>query len=400
MAHARWQDFATPQPLKDPIDRELLEQALLQPADTTPVMKAVQAETLVAWIHITNACNLDCPYCYVRKSSARMSLETGSAALRQIFATAQKQGFRSVKLKYAGGEATLHFKLIRQLHEIASNLAQKSNIQLKEVVLSNGFRIREEDAIWLANARVKLMISLDGVGAMHDQQRPLKGGGTTFTQIEKTIDDILLPSGVIPDITLTVTHLNAAGIADAMKWILARALPFSLNFYRRNPLSIGRKELQLEEQAIIAGMEAAYQVIAENLPAQPFLNGLLDRVQAEAHSHTCGVQHNYLVIRHDGALAQCQMHLDNPLPVAENARPLELIALGPIQNISVDEKEGCRDCVFRYRCSGGCPLETYQATGRWDIRSPHCHIYQTLLPQALKLEGLRLLKTNGLLPHA
>jgi len=78
--------------------------------------------------------------------------------------------------------------------------------------------------------------------------------------------------------------------------------------------------------------------------------------------------------------------------------PLDLlsaVAGGPILNLAVDDKEGCRERAFRYRCSGGCPLETYRATGRWDVQSPHCGIYRALFPAALRLEGLRLLKTAG-----
>ncbi len=143
-------------------------------------------------------------------------------------------------------------------------------------------------------------------------------------------------------------------------------------------------------------MLAAYEVFEEVLPERPFFNGLLDRVQAEAHAHTCGVQHSYLVVSHEGRLAQCQMHVNQPSAHTLDGDLLLPMAAGPIQNLSVDQKE-CRDCEFRYRCSGGCPLETFRATGRWDVKSPHCHIYKTLLPAALRLEGLRLLKTNGYL---
>jgi len=43
-------------------------------------------------------------------------------------------------------------------------------------------------------------------------------------------------------------------------------------------------------------------------------------------------------------------------------------------------------------CAGGCPLATYRATGRYDVKSPNCNIYRALFPEALRLEGLRLLK--------
>ncbi len=397
-AYHQWQSFTTSRSLTQPLDYQLVEQGLLQAEGQPWRPQYSPPHTLTAWLHITNACNLDCPYCYVRKSSARMSEELGLRAIRQIFYTAQQHGFKQVKLKYAGGEATLHFRLVKLLHEEAIRLAQESDLTLQEVVLSNGVHLRPQDADWLADSGIKLMISLDGLGAIHDQQRPLKGGGASFPLIVHTIDKVLLPRGIRPDITLTVTQLNAHYIAPSVRWVLERDLPLSLNFYRQNLNSASRTDLALEEQAIIGGMVAAYQEFEAHLPPRPFFNGLLDRVQAEAHAHTCGVQHSYLVISHTGQLAQCQMHLDSPVHPRIEGDLLPLAAAGPIQNIPVDKKEGCRDCLYRYRCSGGCPLETYRATGRWDIRSPHCHIYQTLLPQALRLEGLRLLKTNGFLP--
>ena len=106
----------------------------------------------------------------------------------------------------------------------------------------------------------------------------------------------------------------------------------------------------LEEKAIIEGMLTAYQVIEADPPTYPFLNGLLDRVQAEAHSHTCGVGQNYVVITHKGQIAQCQMHLNQSVKdISSNDLLLPIIS-GPIQNVSVDHKVGCRTCEYRYRC--------------------------------------------------
>jgi uncharacterized protein len=89
------------------------------------------------------------------------------------------------------------------------------------------------------------------------------------------------------------------------------------------------------------------------------------------------------------------MHLDQPVSALLDSDLMVPVANGFIRQIPVDEKAGCRTCAFRYRCSGGCPLETFRATGRWDVSSPHCNIYKTLLPAALRLEGLRLLKWHN-----
>lgn len=397
-AMARFRTFEAVQALSsDSIDQSLVQQHLIQPVGKRMAWQQAAPGTLTAWLHVTNACNLDCPYCYVRKSSARMNEDTGRKAVDLLFSSAQQHSFDKIKIKYAGGEASLHFSLVRALHEYAGSWVRQTGIGLQEVVLSNGVRLRPEDASWLRDEGVKLAISVDGVGEGHDQQRPMRNGKGSFTAIERTLDDVLLPMGIRPDITITVTRQNADSIHHAVRWALVRDLPISLNFYRANPLSMSRSELQLEEAAIIDGMEAAYRVFEEMLPERPFLNGLLDRVQAQAHTHTCGVGISYLVITHEGKIAQCQMHLDSPVGDLSSADPLQLTAVGAIRNLPVDDKEGCRDCSFRYRCTGGCAVETFRATGRWDISSPHCNIYKTLFPQAMRLEGLRLLKVHGYL---
>jgi uncharacterized protein len=393
----RLQDFNLPCSLEQAVDYTLANLNLLVPTGQQPKMAWGQPTTLTAWLHITNACNLDCPYCYVRKSNAGMSAEVGLKAVAAVFQAAEKNGFKTVKLKYAGGEAALHFRLIQQLHTHAQRLATKIGLNLRAVVLSNGTVWTPDMVRWLAETGVKLMISLDGIGAAHDALRHTYGGKGSFAKIEHNVDYILLPAGIRPDISITITGRNAFAAAEVVAWAIERDLPFSLNFYRENLLSVNYQDLKLEETQIIAGMCQAYGVVEKHLPTRPFLGGLLDRVQVEAHSHTCGVGQSYMVFTHTGQVAQCQMHLDDSKTFNDADDPLKLIAQGSIPMISVDDKEGCKECAWRYRCTGGCPLETYRATGRFDIQSPHCRIYTTLFPKTLRLEGLRLLKIGGYL---
>jgi len=89
-----------------------------------------------------------------------------------------------------------------------------------------------------------------------------------------------------------------------------------------------------------------------------------------------------------------QMQMGEPLTDLHVEDPLTIIRedkLG-LQNLTVDEKEGCRDCPWKHYCAGGCPLETYRATGRYDVKSPNCAIYRAIFPEVLRVEGLRLIR--------
>ena len=329
--HQRWQDFLHPLPLRHDFDRLLARHGLILPTRLPPPRPIASSGTLTVWLHITNACNLDCPYCYVRKSSEVMDLEIGIRSLDRVMGIARQHGFRKVKIKYAGGEATLHFHRIRQIHDHITWKTQELGLDLEEVILSNGTVLQPEDVDWIATEGIRVMLSVDGIGERHDLLRSSRRGVGTFSRVEQIVDQILIPRGVRPAITMTLTGLNAMAAADVARWaLIERGLALSFNFYRQNPLSASRSELDLEAQRIIEGLLAAYAIIEAHLPSRPFLNGLLDRVHGGSHAHPCGAGHNYIVITHRGEFSQCHMLLEHPVRIGPEDDPLQAIRHGPL----------------------------------------------------------------------
>lgn len=261
-------------------------------------------------------------------------------------------------------------------------------------MLSNGTLLTQEIIETLQSLRLRLMISLDGLGATHDAQRPCADGLSSSADAVRSIE-LALSSGLAPDISVTVTGRSAEGLPELTAWLLERDLPFSLNFYRENDFSAANKELKLEEEKIISGMMAAFKVIEKNLPRRSLLASLVDRANLSApHLRPCSAGSSCLVFDHAGQAHTCQMQMNRPVAAAQTDDPLALIRsdkLG-VQNISVDEKTDCQECGWKYWCAGGCPLATHRASGRYDVKSPSCNLYQTLCPAVLRLEGLRLLK--------
>jgi uncharacterized protein len=234
---------------------------------------------------------------------------------------------------------------------------------------------------------------MDGIGAIHDQQRPLLNGQGSFALVDRTISR-LLEQQIVPSINVTVSARNIAGLPDLIAYLLERDLPFSLSYYRENDCSASFTDLQYSERQMILGLCQVFSYIEEHLPRRCLFNGLIDKGNMTSQgSHACSVGRNYLVIDQHGGVAKCHaditktvttINVDNPLAVLNREK-------SGVQAIPVDEKEGCRDCTWRYWCRGGCPTLTYRLTGRNDIRSPNCGIYQAIFPHVLRLEALRLL---------
>ena len=393
--------FKIPRSLHNPVfnvvTKDFLAQSisagLLRP-DNSAIQIKEQYTTLTSWIHITDRCNLRCSYCYLPHVCEDMSPETGKAVIESIFRSAVLHGYREVKLKYAGGEPLLNFPLILELNALASSLAKRYNVSLDSVVLSNGTLLTPEAACALRNARIRLMISLDGLGDYHDIHRPYAGGRGSFADVSRAVA-IALKSGLVPDISITISGQTITGLPELLNWVLERNLPFSLNFCRANQFSLPNADLGLDEEKIISGMLAAYKVIESYLPRRSLLASLVDRANlATPHMRTCGVGQNYMVFDQNGRVAKCQMKICEAITTAWDSDPLSTLQIDQIsiQNLTFDEKEECTTCQWRYWCAGGCPLTTYRATGRYDVKSPNCNIYKALFPEALRLEGLRLLK--------
>lgn len=377
------------------VARELMAAQLLKNSPNDHSAEAIPSnDTLVAWLHMTNACNLRCDYCYIKKNNDHMDLKIAQASIDAVIRSAIRFGYPKIKIKYAGGEATLRFSHIMKLHEYATDECARHDLKLEEVVLSNGTLIDAKMISQLKSMNLRLMISLDGVDEFHDTQRRFLHGGGSFQQIVKNIG-VMLEMGFTPHISVTVTARNVAGLPAMISWILERELTFGINFYRENNHSASFEDLRSGEQKLISGLLTAFKEIEKNIPEYSLLNCLADRASlGSPHLTPCSAGKNYLVINQNGMISKCQMEIERPVTSIFASDPLTILqnsGLG-LKNLPVVDREGCRDCTWRYRCAGGCPIETFRATGRYDVKSPNCNIYKAIFPEILRLEGLRLLK--------
>lgn len=374
--------------------RRLSDLEMIHPSESAQRPRFASSNVLTAWLHVSNACNLRCPYCYVNKSNEGMDESVGRKAIAAVVASAKDNGFNAIKLKYAGGEASLNGRLVLALHRHARILTNDHGLKLHATLLSNGVALPRQLVETLKDEEIRLMISLDGVGEQHDVQRPFVNGKPSFRFVDATITQ-LIEQDYLPHLSVTITNRNAAGVPAVVRYALDRNLTFSLNFFRDNECAATFSDLQYEEQALVSALLEAFEAIEEVLPDWSVLGSILDRGQLiEPRQRSCGVGQDYVVIDQHGKVAKCHMEIERTLGDIFTDDPLRLVRRDRTYalNLLVDEKEGCRDCSWRYWCTGGCSVATFRATGRYDIKSPNCNIYKAIYPQALRLEGLRILK--------
>ena len=361
---------------------------------TEAVTNNYSSNTLSAWLHITDQCNLRCSYCYLPHTKEDMTAETAQISIEKLFDSAKKHNYKRVKIKYAGGEPLLRFDLVKLCHEQAQKMALKYKIPFDETILTNSTLLNEEKAQQIKQMGMKVMISLDGLSQNHDNQRHYSDKSGSFQKVIAGIN-AAINAGIPPHISITVTELNAPNLFELVEWLLPLNLTFSLNFYRSNIYSQNLNDLYLREKIIIDGLLKAFAVLRETLPQWNMLSALGDRANFyQQHQHTCGVGRDYLVFTPQGHLAKCQMDIHNYLNPHDQKDPVQLIredTLG-IQNLPVNSKSECSKCEWKHWCTGGCPLMTRRIKNNYTAKSPNCNIYKAIFPEILRLEGLRLIK--------
>ncbi|NTV64846.1 MAG: SPASM domain-containing protein [Oscillochloris sp.] len=370
--------------------RQMIALGLLVQEGQIALSPSTEDATLIAWMHITNRCNLRCSYCYLPHGRTDMSVETGRAAIAATIRSALAHSYGAIKLKYAGGEAMLRFPVVADLHAYAQAQASSSGLALDGVVLSNGTLLTTEVAHTMRALGLRLMLSLDGLGAAHNGQRAYGDGRESAAAAVSAID-LALAYDLALSVSVTVSSRNVSALPRLVTWLLERGLRFRLHFYRENERSASIADLHLEQERIIAGMLETYRAVEAQLPRHSVLTSLVDLANLAApHVRTCGVGHNYLVFDEQGQVAKCQMQICRSITSVTSADPLMLIRADRegVQNLSVEAKAGCQTCEWRYWCAGGCPLTTHRATARYDVKSPNCAIYKALYPEVMRLEGL------------
>jgi uncharacterized protein len=323
-----------------------------------------------------------------------MTPSTAKRSVEAVYRSAVAHNCEWVRLKYAGGEPTLNLDALRAAQAWAERSSAQTGIALQTAVLTNGTLLTDGLLDHLLTHDVQVMVSLDGVGPYQDAQRPLNGQrGSSFELIVDGLNR-LLNQGISPHVSVTITGQSLEGLSDLVEFLLNRQLQFSFNFYREPDDFPMSGSLSFTPEQIIQALTRTFQVIEQKLPRHSLLSNLADRVNLGIlHLHGCGVGQNYLVIGSNGSISKCQMDMEHPVTTIDADDPLAFVQADTegIQNLAVEEKE-CRECIWRYRCAGGCPRLTFQRTGRYDAKSPLCEIYRAILPEVVRLEALRLIR--------
>lgn len=319
---------------------------------------------LLALIHVTNLCNLNCRHCYARKGEKRLSIDD----FKKIIDELSELGTKMYHL--SGGELLLHPEIFEIIKLI------KSNDYYLEAT-TNGTLLNEETFMKFKELSIdKLVISFDGATAeTHDFTR----GKGNFRKSLKNLD-LGLKMGLPMAVNYTVMKCNYNEVQKAIDVFGKRDLAF-LNFRRFIKTGAGgninesispTQYLKLFH-IINKVREKDERISLGGEPQRIVSNSKLRKKALEFNEGGCSAGRYFISIDPNGDITPCgfipipigNIHKNSIQEVWEKS-----IVLNKLRNRDL-LKGVCSDCPNKFIC-GGCraaALGTYNDLFQQD---PQC----------------------------
>lgn len=252
--------------------------------------EARNRKPIVVW-NITRTCNLRCVHCYSDSAAVQYPGELDWDQMQAV--VADLAAYKVPSLLLSGGEPMIHPRF-NDLVDLATQAG------LKLTISTNGTLITPERAAFLKKNNVAYVgISLDGIGAIHDEFRRKEGAFDAAVRGFRHCHDVGQKTGL----RLTLTRHNVENIEQILDFIEQEAIQ-RVCFYHLVPAGRG-SELQ----------------VLEPDEARHAIDTLIARVETW---HKQGIDRELLTVTQpaDGAYLLVRMERENHPNLAEARRLL------------------------------------------------------------------------------
>ena len=158
---------------------------------------SIELKTLV--LHVTDACNLGCRYCYYgndgHAAAAKEKMSPETAARAVDFLMEHSGNSKEVIIVFFGGEPLLNLDLIRFIVADARKKAMEKGIRVDFAVTTNGTLLTDKTIAFLRENNIGVTISIDGFETAHDRFRRFPNGAPSYGAILPGLTKFLARQG-------------------------------------------------------------------------------------------------------------------------------------------------------------------------------------------------------------
>ncbi|MDF1563036.1 MAG: radical SAM protein [Deltaproteobacteria bacterium] len=340
-----------------------------------------------AVLHLTQACNLRCTYCYAPDKQVKkaMSLTTAKKAIDLVTGL----GNGSACVSYFGGEPLLVWDTIETLtrhgREVGARLGKTMHFRLS----TNGTLFDERKLRFCRENNMLFAISLDGDKEAHDAQRILPNGKGSFDLLDSKLDMILelCPHTVF---TSVITPQSAARLSSSIEYMWGRGIRYMVHQLDYTHPDWDPDSLAVLEESY--RQMAAFYLDKVRAGERFHLSVFDDKLKTHADSPIalgaiCDFGSKKISVAPDGRLFPCVQFVSDREDAAAYCigdvetgfypRRDELVRLNR------QERRQCDGCALLGRCSNYCGCMNWQVTGEiTEVPGILCAHEQMLIPIA------------------
>ena len=317
---------------------------------------------------VAQQCNLACTYCYAQGGefggpARSMPLDIALAAVERLLHEAAA-GDR-VTLAFLGGEPLTNRDVLRAATERAAAGAAAKRVHVGFSITTNGTLLTPDDGAFFERHGFAVTVSLDGLGVVHDRQRPFRGQRGSYDRIVENVAPLLAMQRrmqVSARVTVTPENLCLRETLDGFLGLGFHSVGFSPMLSspgRHGEMAASDLDVMLD-QMIDCGREFERRLVAgRRYPFANMVTAMKEIHQGTHRPYPCGAGAGYLGASADGDLWACHRFVDDASGAMgslgagiDRGRQARWLA-----ERHVHRQEPCRSCWARYLCGGGCHHE-------------------------------------------
>ncbi len=317
-------------------------------------------------LELTNYCNFQCPHCSPDSGKKNEKIFQPLKVILDIITWANTACIREVSL--TGGEPFAH-------PDICTILKKLGDHQVNSVITTNGSLLTKKHLEAIINSTVNVRVSLYGGPQYYETFGP---SAKTSLRIRDLILKLKSKIGERLSCVIPVMGSNLNSYKDRVSFCKDNEIFYQVNVICPFGRALDNWERENIERNQANQINDEYEKYAKR--QNPSYGSLLDDGASRIHIFPCSL--NQLNILADGSVAPC-LSIRNmiigkcnktggPIPeqlstffFSKNYTDLQ-------RTFSVNKRNICNSCEFKYDCGGGCPAKAIAYYGTVNAPDPQC----------------------------
>ena len=329
----------------------------------TPHSVSIPLKTLI--LHLTDACNLNCRYCYHAEWDSKqgrkkvMGLDVARRAVDFLLDNAGE--LEEVVLVFFGGEPLLNFRVIPTVVDYACQKASDKGKKINFAITTNGTLLTEEIIDFLQDKNIGVTVSMDGFDDVHNRYLRFPDGSPSYGMMLPKIKRLLNRSDKRPAVARVTLVEDPGKVPHVLDHLLGLGF-VEVGFA---PVTTGHPDYQLSNHdmdLLLGEFQNLSQKFLHAAKERRFygFSNIIDMLvslhQGEVMNYPCGAGLGLFSIGPDGHLYLCQRFTgQDKFCMGDIFNGFDQNKLETFRDqAEISNKADCRQCWVRTICTGGC----------------------------------------------